>query len=59
MLLYGKYMLNFDKVFDFEAKLDKINAMTHDQSFEALQRLFDETNKAVAIVGNTDKPLAL
>lgn len=59
MLLYGKYMLNFDKVFDFEAKLDKINAMTHDQSFEALQRLFDETNKAVALVGNTDKPLAL
>ena len=59
MLLYGKYMLYFNRVFDFEAKLDKINAMTHDQSFEALQRLFDETNKAVALVGNTDKPLAL
>ena len=59
MLLYGKYMLYFNTVFDFEAKLDKINAMTHDQSFEALQRLFDETGKAVALVGNTDKPLAL
>ena len=59
MLLYGKYMLYFNRVFDFEAKLDKINAMTHDQSFEALQRLFDETGKAVALVGNTDKPLAL
>ena len=59
MLLYGKYMLYFNTVFDFEAKLDKINAMTHDQSFEVLQRLFDETGKAVALVGNTDKPLAL
>ena len=59
MLLYGKYMLYFNTVFDFEAKLDKINAMTHDQSFEALQKLFDETGKAVALVGNTDKPLAL
>ncbi len=59
MLLYGKYMLYFNEIFDFEAKLSKINSMTHKQSFDALQRLFDESQKAVALVGNTDTALPL
>ncbi|MBQ8685235.1 MAG: insulinase family protein [Clostridia bacterium] len=58
MLLYGKYMLYFNEVFDFEAKLDKINAMTYEQSFEAIEKMFDERQKAMALVGNTDAPLA-
>ena len=59
MLLYGKYMLNFNKVFDFEEKLNRLNAMTYQDAQEALSVMFDESKKAVALVGNTDKPLSL
>lgn len=59
MLLYGKYMLYFDKIFDFEEKLDKLNAMTHAQAQATLEIMFDEKNKAVALVGDTDTPLSL
>ena len=57
MLLYGKYMLYFDKIFNFEEKLDKLNAMTYNQAQEALAVMFDERYKALALVGNTDTPL--
>ncbi len=57
MLLYGKYMLYFDKIFNFEQRLEKINAMTIDTAMQALQLMFDEKYKAVALVGNTTKPL--
>ena len=59
MLLYGKYMLYFNKIFDFEEKLNKINSMTYEKALEVLSVLFNEEGKAVALVGNTDKPLAL
>lgn len=59
MLLYGKYMLYFDKIFDFEDKLNKINAMTYDKAQEVLSVMFDERKKALAIVGNTDKAFPL
>ena len=59
MILYGKHMLYFNKVFDFEAKLERINEMTYECSFEAIGQMFDEKQKAAAIVGNTDKPLSL
>ncbi len=57
MLLYGKYMLYYDKIFDFEDKLQRINAMTYDKAQEALSSMFCEQEKAISIVGNTDKPL--
>ena len=57
MLLYGKYMLYFDKIFDFEESLARINTMTHEMAQEVIQTMFDEKNKATAIVGATDKPL--
>ena len=53
MLLYGKYMLYFDQVFDFDKKLEAINAMTLEDSKIALQTMFDESQKAIALVGNT------
>lgn len=53
MLLYGKYMLYFDQVFDFDKKLEAINAMTLEDSKLALQTMFDESQKAIALVGNT------
>ena len=59
MLLYGKYMLNFDKIFNFEEKLNKLNAMTYEGAQETLGFMFNETEKAVALVGNTDTPLTL
>ena len=59
MLLYGKYMLYFNKIFDFEDKLSRINAMTYDDARDVLSIMFNEEEKAVAVVGNTDKPFAL
>ena len=59
MLLYAKYMLDRDKLFDFEEKMRILNSMTHAQAQELLQELFDEKNKAIALVGNTDVPLRL
>ncbi len=58
MLLYGKYLLYFDKIFNFEEKLDKINSMTYQDAQEVLALLFDEREKAMALVGDTDKPLS-
>lgn len=59
MLLYGKYMLYFDKIFDFEDKLNKLNAMTYDKAQEVLSVMFDERKKAVAVIGNTDDAFPL
>lgn len=59
MLLYGKYMLHFNEIFDFEKKLATINSMTHKRSFDVIARLFDNEQKAVALVGNTDTALPL
>ncbi len=59
MLLYGKYMLYYNKIFDFEEKLNRINAMTHNDAREILSLMFDETQKAIAVVGNTDKKFEL
>ena len=52
-------MLYFNKIFDFEDKLRRINALTHEQAMETLSVMFDEREKAVALVGNTDTPLPL
>ncbi len=59
MLLYGRYMLYFNKIFDFEQKLDKLNAMTYEDAQDTLSLMFNEEEKAVALVGNTDKPFEL
>lgn len=59
MLLYGKNMLYFDKIFNFEERLDRINSMSFDTANGALALMFDQTQKAVALVGNTDEPLPL
>ncbi len=58
MLLYGKYMMYFNKIFDFEDKLNRINSMTYDDAREVLAVMFNEEEKAVAVVGNTDKPFS-
>ncbi len=59
MLLYGRYMLYYNELFDFEDKLNRINAMTHAEAQEVLFGMFDEKEKALSLVGNTDEPLPL
>ena len=59
MLLYGRYMLYFNKIFDFEDKLNRINAMTYDDVRDVISVMFNDEEKAVAVVGNTDQPFAL
>ena len=55
-----RYQRNVYQVdFDFEEKMRILNSMTHAQAQELLQELFDEKNKAIALVGNTDVPLSL
>lgn len=56
MLLYGKYMLYFNEIFNFEQRLDKLNAMSFERANSAIEIMFDESKKATALVGNTDKP---
>ena len=59
MLLYGKYMLFNDTLFDFEGKLDAINKITQSDVAETISLAFDEKKKAVGAVGNLDKPFEL
>ncbi len=59
MLLYGKYMLYYDKIFDFDEKLAKINATTYREAQAVIENMFDESQKAIALVGNRNKPFTL
>ena len=59
MLLYGKYYLFFDEIFDFEKKFDRICNMPFADTKKAIDIMFNEKQKALSIVGNTDKPLPL
>ena len=58
MILYGRYLLDYDELFNFDDKLKVINEMTYAQASELLEVLFDDKNKALSLVGNTDKPLS-
>ncbi|MBQ7879154.1 MAG: insulinase family protein [Clostridia bacterium] len=58
MLLYGKHLLYTDTIFDFQEKLDELNALSLKDVNEALEGMFDEKEKAVSLVGNTEKPLS-
>ena len=58
MLLYGKYMLQNDELFNFEKKLTSINGMRLKDAEAALELAFDERYKALALIGNTDEPLS-
>lgn len=55
MLLYGKHMLFHDELFDFDYKIDKINALTKADVEKSIEKTF--AKKAVAVVGAIDKPL--
>ena len=55
MILYGKYMLQNNKIFDFEEKLNEINSITKEDVMEAIALTFDDNRKAVAVIGDVSK----
>lgn len=57
MLLYGRELIYSGEVYDFEKRVSKLNAVTLDDVYEAIEYNFDPTYKATAVVGNVDKPL--
>lgn len=59
MLLYGKELMYSGKLYDFDERINRINAVTLDDVFDAVDANFDISGMAAAVVGKTDKPLAL
>lgn len=59
MILYGKYMLQNNKIFDFSEKMERINSMKKDDVLETIELVFKDDRKSVALVGNTQKAFEL
>ena len=59
MLLYGKYALYFNKPFNFEERLQSINAMQYDDVMDVISYMFDDKYKTVSLVGPTNEALPL
>ena len=57
MLLYGKELIYSGRLYDFEDRVGKLNAVTLADVCQAIEYNFDETYRATALVGNVDKPL--
>lgn len=57
MLLYGKELIYSGKLYDFEDRMNKLNAVTLNDVFEAIDRNFDDKLKATALVGKVDSAL--
>lgn len=57
MLLYGKELIYSGRIYDFEERVGKLNAVTLNDLYEAIEYNFDEKYRATALVGNVDKPL--
>ena len=61
MLTFGKEMLYRDCLYDVDARFEQLQSATKAQVEEAIEFAFSGKNgkKAVALVGNTDKPFDL
>lgn len=57
MLLYGKELIYSGKIYDFEDRVGKLNAVTLGNVCEAIEYNFDDKYKATALVGKVDAPL--
>ncbi|MGN0817367.1 MAG: M16 family metallopeptidase [Candidatus Coproplasma sp.] len=57
MLLYGKELIYSGNIYNFEERVNKINSVTLNDVFEAIEYNFDESYKATALVGRADKHL--
>ncbi len=59
MLLYGKELLYSGKLYNFEERIDRVNAVTKEDVFNAIDANFDESRMSAAVVGKLDKPLQI
>lgn len=57
MLLFGKELLYSGRVYNFEERVKKINSVTLNDVLEAVEYNFDESHKALSVIGPVDKPL--
>ena len=57
MLLYGKELIYSGKLYDFEDRVGKLNAVTLKDVYQAIEYNFDDKYRATALVGKVDKPL--
>lgn len=59
MLLYAKYLLLLNKEFDFKERIKKLESVTLNDVFDAIDRSFDITDAATATVGSKRSPLKI
>ena len=59
MLLYGRNMLYFNEVYDFEKRMAEIAALTRDDILRAIAENLDLGRAAVASVGNLKEAIKL
>jgi predicted Zn-dependent peptidase len=57
MLLYGKELIYSGNIYNFEERVKKLNSVTLNDVYEAIEYNFDDTYKATALVGNATKHL--
>ena len=57
MLLYGKELIYSGNIYNFEARVKKINAVTYQDVLQAIEYNFDAKYRATALVGRVDKHL--
>lgn len=57
MLLYGKELIYSGRLYDFEDRVGKLNAVTLADVCEAIEYNFDDKYRATALVGKVDKGL--
>lgn len=57
MLLFGKELLYSGRKYNFEQRVNEISSVTLKQVLEAAEVGFDDSKKAIALVGAVDKPL--
>ena len=59
MLVYGKHLLFTDEIFDFDARVSAIDALSRDDVARAVDVSFREEKMAAGAVGKLDKPFLL
>ncbi|MBO4594789.1 MAG: insulinase family protein [Clostridia bacterium] len=59
MLLYGKYYLFFDQIFDFDEKIKRIESITINDANDLIRGLFDTDKISTATLGPNGKKLTV
>lgn len=59
MLIYGKELIYSGRLYDFEERISRIDAITIDDVSEAAEVNFNQSSMAAAVVGKVDVPLEI